>query len=71
MQGLWENKKKWAGGPFRSYAFVDVETNRFFYIDCGVYSPNKRKEPYLRQIDLDGKVLHPGGVDALNLAFHS
>ena len=52
LQGLWENKKKWAGGPFKSYAFVDVETNRFFYIDCGVYSPNKRKEPYLRQIDL-------------------
>lgn len=52
LQGLWENKKKWAGGPFRSYAFVDVETDRFYYIDCGVYSPNKRKEPYLRQIDL-------------------
>ncbi len=52
LQGLWENKRKWAGGPFKSYAFVDVETNRFFYIDCGVYSPNKRKEPYLRQIDL-------------------
>ena len=52
LQGLWENKKKWAGGPFKSYAFVDVETDRFFYIDCGVYSPNKRKEPYLRQIDL-------------------
>jgi hypothetical protein len=52
LQGLWENKEKWAGGPFKSYAFVDVETNRFFYIDCGVYSPNKRKEPYLRQVDL-------------------
>lgn len=52
LQGLWENRRKWAGGPFKSYAFVDVETNRFFYIDCGVYSPNKRKEPYLRQIDL-------------------
>ena len=52
LQGLWENQKTWAGGPFKSYAFVDVDQNRFFFVDVGVFSPNKNKEPYLRQVDL-------------------
>ena len=52
LQGVWENPDKWAGGPFRSYAFVDVDRDRFYLIDVGVYAPNKKKEPYLRQVDL-------------------
>lgn len=52
LQGLWENERTWAGGPFKSYAFVDVDLNRFYFIDVGVYAPNKKKEPYLRQVDL-------------------
>lgn len=52
LQGLWENQEKWTGGPFKSYAFVDLELNRFFFVDVGVYSPNKQKETYLRQLDL-------------------
>lgn len=52
LQGLWENRKTWAGGPFKSYAFLDITQNRFFFVDVGVFSPNKKKEPYLRQIDL-------------------
>ena len=52
MGGTWENQKDWTGGPFRSYAFVDSDTNRFYHIDMGIFSPNKLKEPYLRQIDL-------------------
>ena len=52
LQGLWENEKKWTGGPFKSYAFVDVYRNRFYFVDVGVFSPNREKEPYLRQVDL-------------------
>ncbi|MDA0746628.1 MAG: DUF4837 family protein [bacterium] len=52
LQGLWENEKNWNGGPFKSYAFVDVDLDRFFWVDVGVFSPNKRKEPYVRQVDL-------------------
>ena len=52
LQGLWENQKQWTGGPFKSYAFVDTELERFWFVDVGVFSPNKRKETYLRQLDL-------------------
>ncbi len=52
LQGIWENEKAWTGGPFKSYAFVDVDLNRFFFVDVGVFSPNRKKEPYLRQVDL-------------------
>ena len=52
MQGLWENQKQWTGGPFKSYAFVDTDQERFWFVDVGVFSPNKRKETYMRQLDL-------------------
>lgn len=52
MEGLWENEANWNGGPFKSYAFVDVDRDRFYLVDVGVYAPNKKKEPYLRQVDL-------------------
>jgi len=52
LSGLWKNDKNWSGGPFKSYAFVDMDTDRFYHVDMGVYAPNKRKESYLRQVDL-------------------
>ena len=52
LQGLWENKEEWKGGPFKSYAFVDIDQNRFFFIDLGMYAPNKNKEPYMRRVDI-------------------
>ncbi len=52
LQGLWENQRQWTGGPFKSYAFVDVDQERLWFVDVGVFSPNKRKETYLRQLDL-------------------
>ena len=55
LQGLWENETEWKGGPFKSYAFVDVDLNRFFFIDIGLYAPNAQKAPYLRQADLVAK----------------
>ena len=61
LQGLWENQEKWTGGPFKSYAFVDLELDRFFFIDVGVYSPNKQKETYLRQVDLMANTFKTAG----------
>ena len=55
LQGLWENEAAWKGGPFKSYAFVDVDLNRLFFIDIGLYAPNKKKAPVLRQVDLVAK----------------
>jgi len=52
LQGVWENEKEWKGGPFKSYAFLDIDNNRFFFIDMGLYAPNKQKLPYIRQVDL-------------------
>ena len=51
LQGLWENEAEWKGGPFKSYAFVDIDLNRFFYIDMGMYAPNRKKAPYLHQVE--------------------
>ena len=55
LQGLWENEATWKGGPFKSYAFVDVDIDRFFMIDIGIYAPNKKKAPILRRVDLVAK----------------
>ena len=55
LQGLWENEAAWKGGPFKSYAFVDIDLNRFFFIDMGLYAPNKKKGSVLRQVDLVAK----------------
>ena len=55
LQGLWENEATWKGGPFKSYAFVDVDLNRLFFIDIGLYAPNKKKAPILRRVDLVAK----------------
>lgn len=52
LQGIWENEKEWKGGPFKSYAFLDTDQNRFYFIDIGLYAPNKKKLPYIRQVDL-------------------
>lgn len=66
LQGLWENQEKWTGGPFKSYAFVDIELDRFFFVDVGVFSPNKQKETYLRQLDLMANTFKTAGGPHLN-----
>jgi hypothetical protein len=66
LQGLWENQEKWTGGPFKSYAFLDLERDRFFFIDLGVYSPNKQKETYLRQLDLMANTFRISGEPIVN-----
>jgi hypothetical protein len=51
LEGLWENTQSWHGGPFRSYALVDVDQERLYFLDAGVFAPNKTKALHLRQLD--------------------
>lgn len=50
--GLWENREKSVGGPFRSYSFVDRASGRVYMVDGAVYAPGIKKAPYLRHVDL-------------------
>ena len=51
VEGLWEQDEQVAGGPFFSYAFYDEGTQRAYVIDCATFAPNKKKIPYLDQMD--------------------
>ena len=66
LQGLWQNPKAYTGGPFKSYAFVDLEQDRFYFVDVGVFSPNKQKETYLRQLDLMANTFKMAGEQRVN-----
>ena len=67
LQGIWENEKEWKGGPFKSYAFLDIDQNRFYFIDMGLYAPNKDKLPYIRQVDLISQTFQIYDPDILTL----
>lgn len=57
LKGLWKNDEKVAGGPFRMYCFFDEPTERIYFIDMHLFSPDlkKRKMHYLRQMDIIAK----------------
>jgi len=54
LKGLWKNDQKIAGGPFRMYCFFDGATERIYFIDMHLFSPNLKKSKlhYLRQMDI-------------------
>ena len=60
LEGTWQNNLAWKGGPFRSYVLVDEEQNRLYFLDIGVYGPNRRKETYLRQLDVVARTFETG-----------
>ena len=60
LEGVWQNNLAWKGGPFRSYVLVDEEKNRLYFLDIGVYGPNRRKETYLRQLDVVARTFETG-----------
>ena len=68
ISGLWENERTWSGGPFKSYVLVDASLERLYFVDVGVFSPNKRKETYLRQVDLMAQTFALGEVRGLQTA---
>lgn len=51
LEGLWENDKSWQGGPFKNYALVDADRERFYMIDVGIYAPSRSKALHVRQLD--------------------
>jgi len=51
IEGIWENTKLVMGGPFFSYIFYDENLNRTYFIDCHIFSPEKKKWPYLDELN--------------------
>lgn len=51
LVGLWNVEGALMGGPFNTYAFLNPEGNRVFYLHGFVFAPGKDKRNYLRQID--------------------
>lgn len=50
--GLWRVSDNSAGGPYKSYAFVDPELNRLYYIEGFVRAPGKDKREPLRELQV-------------------
>lgn len=59
MYGLWEINSKGAGGPFHAIAFWDEASKRIYLIDLVLYAPGRRKEPWLRRLDLIADTFRP------------
>ena len=51
LVGLWNVEGALMGGPFNTYAFLNTEGNRVFYLHGFVFAPGKDKRNYLRQVD--------------------
>jgi len=49
IEGVWQNQKLIAGGPFRTYCFV--LKGRLYVIDSVVFAPARDKGPHLRQLE--------------------
>ena len=60
LEGMWQNHLSWKGGPFRSYVLVDEKNDRLYFLDIGVYGPNRRKETYLRQLNVVVRTFETG-----------
>ena len=51
VRGFWEVTKDFMGGPFVSYSTIDKQNQRVICIDCYVYSPDKGKRNFMRQLE--------------------
>ncbi|MCB0754851.1 MAG: DUF4837 family protein [Flavobacteriales bacterium] len=49
--GLWNIEGALMGGPFVSYAFLNAEGTRVYYLHGFVFAPGKDKRNYLRQVE--------------------
>jgi len=50
VEGIWETKGPLGGGPFVAYLLYNEGT--LYLLDGQVFAPDRRKEPYIRQLDL-------------------
>lgn len=51
MRGLWKTNNLSMGGPFISYALVDEEQRRLYYIEGFLYAPGKSQREYVRELE--------------------
>lgn len=51
-RGLWKTNNLSMGGPFVSYAMVDEELGRFYYIEGFVYSPGEQQREFMRELEI-------------------
>ncbi len=52
IMGLWQSDTEYIGGPMFTYAFRDSEIDRVYVVTGHIYAPDRRKEPYLRELEL-------------------
>lgn len=52
MKGIWKTNNLSMGGPFLSYALVDEELNRLYYIEGFLYSPGKPQREFMRELKI-------------------
>ena len=50
VRALWKNSS-FMGGPFISYTFLDQTTNRLYYIEALLYSPNVDQRNLMKQLE--------------------
>lgn len=51
LDGVWQNDKNIAGGPFRTFGFYNKGDGRMYLVDCAIVAPGERKWPYMRQVE--------------------
>lgn len=51
VRGLWRMENDMMGGPFVSYTQVDTLTNRVIVTEGFVFAPDKKKRPYIRELE--------------------
>lgn len=51
LTGLWNIEGALMGGPFVTYAFLNPEGNKVYYLHGFVFAPGKDKRNYLRQVE--------------------
>ena len=51
MFGLWQSDTRQIGGPMQAYAFRDRQSGRLYVIFGNVFAPDRRKEPYVRELE--------------------
>ncbi len=50
-RGYWELLERTMGGPFLSYALVDEDRGRIYYIEGFAWCPAQKKLPYIRKLE--------------------
>ena len=55
LRGWWNMKNATMGGPFKSYLFLNENTNQLYFLDGFVFAPNFKKRDFLMEIEAISK----------------